>query len=259
MTGRLPILAALLFAPPTPPASAETATTPPDYLCKAEPASAEAATRPLDYLCKPVPAAAPASAETATVPPNAYPATAPPVRVNKIAVAGNTLIIGHFANSNPDCTASGRTFVRVSGNPSHGIVTMREGLGFSNLPKQPECNSHKMQGVTVEYTPYDGFTGSDEVEFDVVSQIGGEVFVTYGITVKAWDSSDGPNSSFPRFELSPSEAAPASGELPDHEVQGQVTEKPPTESSKAQAPPAGTQWLAPLPDRMSSLIFGPSI
>ena len=104
---------------------------------------------------------------------------------------------------------------------------MREGLGFSNFPKQPECNSHKMQGVTVEYTPYVGFTGSDEVEFDVVSQIGNELFVTYAITVKAWDSSD---ANFRiQDDLSPSEAAPASGELPDREAHGQVTEimKPP--------------------------------
>ena len=125
-------LSALKLAPPPPPDAAA-------------PAGADAAT-------------APASAETATVPPSAYPATAPPVRVNKIAVAGNTLIIGHFASANPDCTASGKTFVRVSRNPSHGVVTMREGLGFSNFPKLPECNSHKMEGVTVEYTPYDGFT-----------------------------------------------------------------------------------------------------
>ena len=178
------------------------------------------------------------------------PSDRPPVRVSKIAVAGNTLIIGHFANANPDCTASGRTFVRVSGNPSHGVVTMREGLGFSNFPKQPECNSHKMQGVTVEYTPYDGFTGSDEVEFDVVSQIGGEVFVTYVITVMAWDSSDAHKSPcFLDLNSPLRSCAYLRGIATDHEAQAQVTEimKAPMDSSKAQAPATPSESPASLP------------
>jgi len=63
MTGGLPLLVALLFAmPPAAPASAETATTSPDYLCRAHaataPANTETATPPPDYLCKPVSATA---------------------------------------------------------------------------------------------------------------------------------------------------------------------------------------------------------
>ena len=189
-----------------------------------------------------VSATAPASAETATNP------GTPTYRFSSIGVADNTLIIAHFSSTNPDCTVSGKTFVRVSRNPGHGVVTMREGLGFGNFPKQPECNSRKMEGVTVEYTPYDGFTGSDEVEFDVVSQTGSEVFVTYAITVKAWDSSDA-SFRIQEDDLSPSEAALASGELPDAEVEAQVTEivKPPMDSSKAQAPAPPSESPASLP------------
>jgi TonB family protein len=63
MTSRFPALVALLFAvSPTAPASAETATISPDYLCRAQPATApastETATTPPDYLCKPVSATA---------------------------------------------------------------------------------------------------------------------------------------------------------------------------------------------------------
>jgi hypothetical protein len=61
---------------------------------------------------------------------------------------------------------------------------MREGLGFGNFPKLTECNSHKIQGVTVEYVPNRAFTGSDEVELDVISQVGTEELVTYSITIK---------------------------------------------------------------------------
>ena len=63
-------------------------------------------------------------------------------------------------------------------------------LGFSHFRKTPECNSHKIQGITVEYIPERGFTGSDEFELDVIYQVGTEALVTYDITIKAWDFSD---------------------------------------------------------------------
>jgi TonB family protein len=68
------------------------------------------------------PATDPASAETATAP------ATPTLRFSEVGVADNTLIIGHFASTNPDCTPSGKTFVRISRRPSHGVITMREGL-----------------------------------------------------------------------------------------------------------------------------------
>ncbi len=130
-------------------------------------------------------ATAPASADTATV---------PATQTHKFSVTGvadNTLIIGHFASANPDCTSSGKTFVRVSRRSGHGVITMREGIGFTYFAKMPQCNSTKLQGVTVEYLPERGYTGSDEFELDVISQFGGsEALVTYAITVKPLDYSD---------------------------------------------------------------------
>jgi hypothetical protein len=61
---------------------------------------------------------------------------------------------------------------------------MREGLDFTNFEKMPQCNSTKLQGMTVEYLPERGFTGSDEVELDVISQTGYEALVTYNVTIK---------------------------------------------------------------------------
>ena len=134
-----------------------------------------------------VPPPAPASAETTSTPASTDTTTTPATpkhRFSKVVVADNTLTIGHFASANPDCTSSGKTFVRVSRPPSHGGVTMREGLGFTYFEKMPQCNSTKLQGVTVEYLPERGFTGSDEVELDVISQTGYEVLVTYSVTIK---------------------------------------------------------------------------
>jgi TonB family protein len=141
--------------------------------------SASAAPAPPIVPSVPTPAVGQAaSAETATAP------ATPTLRFSEVGVADNTVIIGHFASTNPDCTSSGKTFVRISRRPSHGVITMREGLGFTNFEKMPQCNSTKLQGVRVEYLPERGFTGSDEVELDVISQIGYEVLVTYSLTIK---------------------------------------------------------------------------
>jgi TonB family protein len=146
--------------------------------------SASAAPAPIVASIPPIasavgqPTTVPASAETATAP------ATHALRFSEVGVADNTLVIGHFASTNPDCTSSGKTFVRTSRRPSHGVITMREGLGFTNFEKMPQCNSTKLQGLTVEYLPERGFTGADEVELDVISQTGYEALVTYSITIK---------------------------------------------------------------------------
>ena len=54
------------------------------------------------------PATAPASADTVTAP-----ATPTDRFIKVLGVADNTLVIGHCASTNPDCTSSGKTFVRI--------------------------------------------------------------------------------------------------------------------------------------------------
>jgi hypothetical protein len=48
----------------------------------------------------------------------------------------------------------------------------------------PQCNSNKVQGVTVEYHPEPGFTGQDEVELDVITQTGHEFMDRFSVTIK---------------------------------------------------------------------------
>lgn len=104
--------------------------------------------------------------------------------LNKTGVAGAPLYIGHFAGANPDCTSMGRTFVRVSRSPTHGVVNTREGFGFSNFLRLPTCNSRKVKGVTVWYRPETGFTGYDAMEIDVIYPSGNERLNYYNITIK---------------------------------------------------------------------------
>jgi hypothetical protein len=61
---------------------------------------------------------------------------------------------------------------------------MKEGIGFSHFENKPQCDSTKLPGVTVDYLPQRGFTGSDEFVLDVINQTGYEGLATYSITVK---------------------------------------------------------------------------
>jgi hypothetical protein len=105
-------------------------------------------------------------------------------RFDKTGVAGVPMFIGHFANVDPDCSSSGRTFVRVSRGPTHGVVTTQERIGFSSFPHLPTCNSHKVKGVTVWYRPEKGFKGYDAVELDIIFPSGNEHVDYYNITIK---------------------------------------------------------------------------
>lgn len=105
-------------------------------------------------------------------------------RFDKTGVAGVPMFIGHFAHVDPDCSSSGRTFVRVSRGPTHGVVTTQERIGFSSFLHWPACNSHKVKGVTVWYRPEKGFTGYDAMELDIIFPSGNEHVNYYNVTIK---------------------------------------------------------------------------
>jgi hypothetical protein len=103
---------------------------------------------------------------------------------NKTVVAGGALALGHYASVNPDCSSKGKTTVRLSSAPAHGTVRLREGRGFSFFQGFQQCNSRRVEGVTVEYRPERGFLGADTVGLDILYPSGNERMYTYYITVK---------------------------------------------------------------------------
>jgi hypothetical protein len=103
---------------------------------------------------------------------------------NKTMVAGGALALGHYASVNPDCSSKGKTTVRLSSAPAHGSVRLREGRGFSFFQSYQQCNSRRVEGVTVEYRPERGFLGADTVGLDILYPSGNERMTTYYITVK---------------------------------------------------------------------------
>jgi hypothetical protein len=84
---------------------------------------------------------------------------------NKTMVAGGAIALGHFASVNPDCSSKGKTTVRLTSAPAHGSVQLREGRAFAFFEGSgyQQCNSRRVEGVTVEYRPERGFVGTDTV------------------------------------------------------------------------------------------------
>ena len=103
---------------------------------------------------------------------------------NKTMVAGGTLRLGHYASANPDCSSKGRTIVRVSNAPAHGMVLLRSGKDFSHFPSLPQCNAVRVEGVTAQYRSQRGYIGTDTVELDIIYPSGNERTESFNITVK---------------------------------------------------------------------------
>jgi hypothetical protein len=104
---------------------------------------------------------------------------------SRTVAAGGVLKVGHFANVNPDCSPVGVTVVRLSAPPKHGVVRTASTMGFAHFAGTFEiCNSRRVAGVSVEYRPDRGFTGSDSFSLDVIYPGGLEQVGSYDVTVK---------------------------------------------------------------------------
>jgi hypothetical protein len=95
------------------------------------------------------------------------------------------LKVGHYANVNPDCSPIGVPIVRLSAPPVHGVVRTIRAMVFTHFTGIFEvCNSRRVSGVSVEYRPVRGFTGSDSFGLDVIFPGGAERLYSYEVTVK---------------------------------------------------------------------------
>ncbi|MGA2492128.1 MAG: hypothetical protein ABSF67_04170 [Roseiarcus sp.] len=104
---------------------------------------------------------------------------------NKVMVAGGTLLLAHLANVNADCTSRGAIDVRVLSGPSSGTIRIVQRADYSHFTGNFEqCNTRKISGESVYYTPQKGFTGSDSVQLDVFFPAGVERTAGFTITVK---------------------------------------------------------------------------
>lgn len=114
------------------------------------------------------------------------------------AVAGRPARLGVYGNVQKDCSSGPLPTVRVLTPPKHGELSVRSGtLKAGRIARCPKL-APKAQGIVYKASP--GYTGSDEVSYEVRSASGQVEAHTVRITVK---------------EASPANSKPTSDTDPD--------------------------------------------
>jgi transglutaminase-like putative cysteine protease len=109
------------------------------------------------------------------------------IELTRVASVGQKLRLEFLYSIQPDCSSVGLATVRILEAPQHGKLTVENGQGFTNFPKENqryECNTRKSDGVIVYYEPDAGFTGRDSVTVDVIFASGTSSKRHYSIEVK---------------------------------------------------------------------------
>ncbi|WP_201842404.1 4-aminobutyrate aminotransferase [Microvirga zambiensis] len=98
------------------------------------------------------------------------------------AVAGKAERLGVYGNVTKDCASGPLPTVRVVTPPKHGELNVRSGtLKVGRIPRCPKL-APKAQGVF--YKANSGYTGADEISYEVRSASGKVESHTVSITVK---------------------------------------------------------------------------
>ena len=107
--------------------------------------------------------------------------------VARVAASGVPVLIGHWADLNPDCTPTGPITLRVVRQPEHGEVTIRERSGYTFFAKDNPrfvCNARATPGVDVTYVSRSGYVGADSLTLEVIFTEGGQRQPTFAINVR---------------------------------------------------------------------------
>jgi hypothetical protein len=104
-----------------------------------------------------------------------------------VAVSGLPARLAHVTSLNLDCSSVGETVVRVVKTPEHGVVTVRQGEGYSSYasenPRHP-CDFRPTPGTNLMYVSNPGYTGPETVAVDAIFPSGQEAQLTYNLIVK---------------------------------------------------------------------------
>lgn len=93
---------------------------------------------------------------------------------------GKPVRVGYYSVFHPDCSAGAAPDIRVTAAPKAGTIVITGGtLTTKRIASCPKVSAPVRQII---YRPRDGFTGTDEVTFDVVDPAGGKP-VSHTVTI----------------------------------------------------------------------------
>lgn len=107
--------------------------------------------------------------------------------VRRTIPADVTTTIDFSYSVNPDCGLRALSKLSVSQQPEHGVAHVGQRSDFPHFPPGSPyamCNAVRVQGVTLDYTPARGFTGSDFLVFEVVDPDHGHRAYRVALTVR---------------------------------------------------------------------------
>ena len=102
-------------------------------------------------------------------------------------INGQTIQLGFFVSTNPDCSARGYAVVTITQQPQHGRVRIARGndfASFSQANPRSACNHRRLSGVGVHYTAERGYTGYDRVGVELLFPSGRHGSGTYNLYVR---------------------------------------------------------------------------
>lgn len=97
-------------------------------------------------------------------------------------LSGVTSQLNFFATGKKDCTSAPPPSIKVITSPKHGLLTIRRGTMTTN--KIPYCPSLKIQANVIFYTSNAGYTGPDEIVYEITDAKGEIALYNFTITVK---------------------------------------------------------------------------
>lgn len=117
----------------------------------------------------------------------AAPANPTNVQLKRVVLVNTRQRLDFGYSLNPDCSVVGQAVMKVKSQPMHGTLSSEPAMDFPNFAKdniRSPCNTARVQGLGVFYSPAQDYTGSDQLVFDLVFPNGGFRTVTVMITVE---------------------------------------------------------------------------
>lgn len=96
-------------------------------------------------------------------------------RLSRVAVSGVRLRLSFETSLNPDCSAMGKTVIRVLTKPAHGaaaIEDIKDFTSFEATNQRYHCNERKTPGAAIYYQSERGYTGPDSVSYEIIFPTG---------------------------------------------------------------------------------------
>lgn len=109
------------------------------------------------------------------------------ITMQRYAVGGKKSTFGRYYSLNIDCSPSAWFDIKIIKSPENGDSNLVETTTQANYTEpnpRVKCNGRSIKSTALEYTPKSGYTGSDSIDVELITEEGTRSKYTYNIIVK---------------------------------------------------------------------------